>query len=167
MRGKHLKLKHSLLNSLVNLLFEIGQVLTAEFIILSVSLTLGPLSKETFPITHHLLSGPLTTILHLFLTSHFHDHKENWLIFLTSMFQTCWHFSAHALTFLRESHVTFFPSNTSSRVASSIKSPSTNPNTIQGFPWFQIFLVFLMQEEEKKWDLEIYLYHVADMLPKL
>lgn len=82
----------------VNLLLELAQAIVGEFIVLSVTLIWCLLGTETSQIKPHLLSRDMTTIFHPFLTSYPDNQKENWLIFLTSSFQSCWLCSAQILT---------------------------------------------------------------------
>lgn len=66
-----------------------------EFIILSVTLILCLLGRETSQIKCHLLSRYLTAIFQPFLTSYSDNQKENWSIFLTSGFEIRSFFSVH------------------------------------------------------------------------
>lgn len=66
-----------------------------EFIILSVTLILCLLGRETSQIKCHLLNRYLTAIFQPFLLSYSDNQKENWLNFLTPSFEICSFFSVH------------------------------------------------------------------------
>lgn len=156
---------YSLYIRLINLLFEISQVLMDGIYHIKCYYDFMPPGHKTSQIHPHLLSKYLTTTFHAFLTSYSDSQKENWLIFLNSSFEVCWLFSVHVLNPFCHELMSPLSLKESQRSTSSVKSPLDEPQSDPVISIISDSRFFDAQGRENR-AFKLYFYYVPDILLK-